>query len=93
MVQGKNNFLASQLLVCCCVKLSLEGHFTFLPPRVMGQQATSTDLTRFCQQTISTWQLLTIEGSPPNKLQALFLRKWSKKNLAFSKHVTSSRSR
>ncbi len=72
MVQGKNNFLASQLLVCC-VKLSLEGDLTFLQPRVMGQQATSTDLTRFYQQTISTWQLLTLEGLPPNKLQALFL--------------------
>jgi hypothetical protein len=73
MVQRKNNFLAPQMLVCCCVKLSLEGHLTFLPPRIMGQQATSTDLTRFCQQTISTWQLPTLEGSPPNKLQALFL--------------------
>jgi len=51
-------------MLVCCVKLSLEGHLTFLPPRVMGQQATSTDLTRFYQQTINTWQLPTLEGSP-----------------------------
>jgi hypothetical protein len=38
--------LASQLFMCCCVILNMEGRLTFLPPQVVGEQLALYDLAR-----------------------------------------------
>jgi hypothetical protein len=63
-----SKMLASQLLVCCYVNLKMEGHFTFLPPRIVGQQLASNNLTRLWQLTTCKWELLELKDWEPNKL-------------------------
>ncbi len=78
-----------QLLVCYCVNLKIEGRFIFMP-RVVGQQFASKGFTRLGQLTVaSTWELLEQKNWELNKLQALFLQRWSKENLASSQVVNS----
>jgi hypothetical protein len=80
----------SQLLLCYCVNLKIEGHLTFLPPRVVGQQLTSKGFTRLVQLiVVSTWELLEQKRLEPNKLRMLFLCKWSKENPTSSRIVNS----
>ncbi len=84
----RSNLPASQLFICNCVILNMEGLFTFLPPRVVGQQLASDNLTRLWQLTRGTWELLELEDWKPNKLRTSFLHKWSKGNLVSSTVVT-----
>jgi hypothetical protein len=42
-MQWVSKMPTSQLLVCCCVILKMEGRFTFLPPQVVGQQFALAD--------------------------------------------------
>jgi hypothetical protein len=63
----------------------MEGHFTFLPPQVIGQHFASEDVTTHNMHM----GFLELKDWKPNKLQTLFLNKRLKENLASSKVVTS----
>jgi hypothetical protein len=54
------------------------------------QQLASKGLTRLGELTTTgTWELLEQEGWEPNKLQALLLQRWSKKNSTSSRVINS----
>ncbi len=84
IVHWVNKMPTSQLLVCYCVILKMEGGFTFLPPWIVGQQLALVGYTML-------WTLITVtckmlELNKPNKLRAQL---WSKENPISSKIVTS----
>jgi hypothetical protein len=85
----RNKMSTSQLLVCCYVNLKMEGCITFLPPWIVNEQLALDGITRLWQFILGTWELLELENWKPNKLWTLFLSRWSKENLTFSKVVTS----
>jgi hypothetical protein len=63
-----NGLPTSQLLVCCCVNLKIEGLFTFFPQQDVGQFLAFVGLITSGLQVEGTWKLLEVEGSPLNKL-------------------------
>ncbi len=86
IVHWVSKLLTSQLLVWCCVILKVEGHFTFLPPQVVGQQLASVGHTMLWTLIASTCKLLGLDDWEPNKLWT-WLR--SKENPTSSRVITS----
>jgi len=81
-----SKILACQLLVCYCVILEMKGHFTFLPPQIIGQQFISASRTMLWALIVGTCEMLELEDWEPNKLRTQL---WSKENFTSSKVVTS----
>jgi hypothetical protein len=85
-VHWVSKMLASQLLVCYCVSLKREGHFTLLPPWVVSQQLASTGYTMLWTFIASTCKMLELHDWEPNRLRAWLC---SKENLPSSRVITS----